>query len=263
MNNLMKGKKGIILGVTNANSIAWEISKTLHEQGAELLLTYPRDSIKIRLEKLASDIDAKSKLAYCDVTDEKSVKELFELAEKEFGKIDFLVHSVAFSDKNELKGKYVDTTRENFLNTMDISCFSLVDLCKHAKPIMNEGASVLTLSYFGANKVMPNYNVMGVAKAALEASVMYLAEDLGQEGIRVNSISAGPIKTLAASGISDFNNILEWNRQNAPLRRNVDTQDIAKSALYLLSDMGSGVTGENHFVDAGYNIIGMGANAKG
>ncbi len=260
MLHLMENKKGIVLGATNSNSIAWEVAKTLKEQNAEFILTYARDNIKKRLEGLSEETNAE--LFYCDVTDEQSVKDLIKRAEEKFGKIDFLVHAVAFSDKNELRGEYLDTTRSNFLATMDISCYSLVDLCNKAAPIMNEGCSVVTLSYFGANKVMPNYNVMGVAKAALEASVIYLAEDLGKRGVRVNSVSAGPIKTLAASGIGDFNNILEWNKINAPLRRNVTTKDVAKSILYLLSDLSSGVTGENHFVDAGYNAIGMGVNAK-
>jgi len=256
MTKLMAGKKGLVMGVTNETSIAWSIAKILHEHGAEVAFTYPNEKIEKRVIPLAETLNS-STILHCDVTESATIAKTFQAIKSKWGKIDFLVHAIAFSDKNELKGKFVDTTLANFLNTMHVSCYSLVEICQHAFPLMNENSSVLTLSYYGANKVLPNYNVMGVAKAALETSVKYLAEDIGRNNIRVNAISAGPIKTLAASGISDFKEILNWNADNSPLRRTVSQQEVAQSSLYLLSNLASGVTGEVHFVDAGYNIIGM------
>ena len=256
MIGLMKGKKGIIMGVTNKHSIAWSIAKILKEQGAELAFSYPNEKLKERVDDVAKEFDS-SLVLECDVTKSETIVSTFEAIKNHWGKIDFVVHAIAFSDKNELKGKYLDTTLSNFLNTMHVSCYSFTEIMKHAYPIMNEGGSAITLSYYGAEKILPNYNVMGVAKAALEASVRYMAEDLGRHSIRVNAISAGPIKTLAASGIGDFSYILKWNANNAPLRRTVTQEEVAKSSLYLLSDLASAVTGEIHYVDAGYNIVGM------
>ncbi len=253
---LMAGKRGLVMGVANDRSIAWGIASALAAQGAELAFTYQGDALLKRVSPLAQSIGSKIVLP-CDVTDEASIDALFETLQKEWGKLDFLVHAIAFSDKNELDGHYVDTTRANFLRTMDISCYSFTSVCRRAVPLMPHGGSLLTLSYIGAERVMPHYNVMGVAKAALEASVRYLAVDLGARNIRVNAISAGPIKTLAASGIGDFRYILKWNEVNAPLKRNVTTLEVGHSALYLLSDLGSGVTGEVMHVDAGYHNVGM------
>lgn len=252
----MQGKKGIIMGVTNEYSIAWSIAKSLHSQGAQLAFSYPNDKIEKRLKPLAESLDSKF-LLECDVTNKESIQNTFNEIEKTWGEIDFLVHAIAFSDKNELKGRYLDTSLSNFLNTMHVSCYSFTEVLQFATPLMKKGGSVMTLSYYGAEKILPNYNVMGVAKAALEASVRYLAEDLGKDNIRVNAISAGPIRTLAASGIGDFNHILKWNANNSPLRRNVSQEEVGGSALYLLSDLASGVTGEIHYVDCGYNIVGM------
>lgn len=253
---LMAGKRGLIMGVANDRSIAWGVASALAAHGAELAFTYQGEALQKRVSPLAASVGSKI-VEPCDVTDEASVARLFETLKNQWGKIDFVVHAIAFSDKNELDGHYVNTTRENFLKTMDISCFSFTNICKHAVPLMTDGGSLLTLSYLGAERVMPHYNVMGVAKAALEASVRYLAADLGAKQIRVNAISAGPIKTLAASGIGDFRVILRWNEINAPLKRNVTTLEVGHSALFLLSGLGTGVTGEVLHVDSGYHAVGM------
>lgn len=254
--NLMEGKRGLIMGVANERSIAWGITQSLAEQGAELAFTYQGDALKKRVIPLAEKVGSDFTME-CDVTNMDSVDAVFKEIEAKWGKIDFLVHAIAYSDKEELDGRYVDTTRDNFLKTMDISCYSFTAVAQRAAPLMKEGGSMVTLSYLGAERVMPHYNVMGVAKAALEASVRYMAEDLGKDGIRVNSISAGPLKTLAASGIGDFRLIFKWNEYNAPLRRNTTLGDVGGSALFLLSDLGSGVTGENLHVDSGYHVVGM------
>ncbi len=253
---LMAGKRGLIMGVANDRSIAWGVASVCAAHGAELAFTYQGEALQKRVTPLAESVGAKI-VAPCDVTDEASIDKLFETIGEKWGKLDFLVHAIAFSDKNELDGHYVDTSRANFLRTMDISCYSFTALCRRAVPLMKEGGSLLTLSYIGAERVMPHYNVMGVAKAALEASVRYLAVDLGRKNIRVNAISAGPIKTLAASGIGDFRYILRWNEINAPLKRNVTTLEVGHNALYLLSDLGTGMTGEVLHVDAGYHAVGM------
>ncbi|GAA4251702.1 enoyl-ACP reductase FabI [Azospirillum formosense] len=253
---LMDGKRGLIMGVANDRSIAWGIASTLAQHGAELAFTYQGDALLKRVKPLAEQVKAPLLLP-CDVTDEASVDATFAAIEKEWGKLDFLVHAIAFSDKNELDGLYLDTTRANFLRTMDISCYSFTAVAQRAVPLMKEGGSLLTLSYYGAERVMPHYNVMGVAKAALEASVRYLAVDLGGRDIRVNAISAGPIKTLAASGIGDFRYILKWNELNAPLKRNVTIGEVGGAGLFLLSDLGTGVTGEVMHVDSGYHTVGM------
>ena len=255
---LLAGKKGLIMGVANERSIAWGIAEAVHKAGATLGFTYQGENLEKRVRPLAQSVGS-TMIVPCDVTNPDSVQDLFNHVKKEWGQIDFLVHAIAFSDKNELDGRYVDTTRQNFLNTMDVSVFSFTSIAQKAAPLMAPGSSMVTLTYYGAEQVMPHYNVMGVAKAALEASVKYLAEDLGRDGIRVNAISAGPIKTLAASGIGDFNVILKWNELNAPLRRNVTQEEVGKTALYLLSDMASAVTGENLHVDAGYHVVGMAA----
>ncbi len=252
----MAGKKGLIMGVANDRSIAWGISKALHEQGAELAFTYQGDALLKRVKPLAEGIGSDILLP-CDVTDQASIDAVFDALEEKWGKIDFILHGIAYSDKSELKGRYVDCSRENFLMTMDISCYSFTAVAKRAAAMMNEGGSMLTLTYYGAERVIPHYNVMGVAKAALEASVRYLAEDLGKDGIRVNAMSAGPMKTLAASGIGDFRYILKWNELNSPLRRNTSMEDIGGSGLYLLSPLSSGVTGEVHHVDSGFHTVGM------
>ena len=253
---LMAGKRGLIMGLANDKSIAWGIAKQLSDQGAEIALSYQGEAMKKRAEPLARELGS-DLLFDCDVSDEASVGTMFDAIGKAWGKIDFLVHAISYSDKEQLRGRYVDTTRDNFLKTMDISVFSFTVVARYAAALMTEGGSMVTLTYYGAERVMPHYNVMGVAKSALEASVRYLAEDLGKDGIRVNAISAGPIKTLAASGIGDFRYILKWNELNSPLRRNVTQDEVGKSALYLLSDLGSGVTGETHHVDAGYHLVGM------
>jgi enoyl-[acyl-carrier protein] reductase I len=253
---LMAGKRGLVLGVANNRSIAWGITKAAHDNGAEIALTYQGDAIKKRVEPLAAEIGSKIVLP-CDVTDDASVEAVFAAIAKRWGKLDFLVHCVAFSDKEELDGRYVDTSKDNFVQTMLISCYSFTALAKRAEKLMPEGGSLLTLSYYGAEKVMPHYNIMGVAKAALESSVRYLAADLGRNNIRVNAISAGPIKTLAASGIADFRYILKWNEYNSPLRRTVSIEDVGGGALYLLSDLGRSVTGEILHIDAGYHVVGM------
>ncbi|MEO4043584.1 enoyl-ACP reductase FabI [Hoeflea sp. CAU 1731] len=253
---LMKGKRGIILGVANNRSIAWGIAKACADAGAELAMTYQGDALRKRVEPLASELGAYV-VGHCDVTDPDTMDAVFAEVERRWGKIDFMVHAIAFSDKDELTGRYVDTSRENFNRSMEISVYSLTALAQRAEKIMNDGGSILTLTYYGAEKVMPHYNVMGVAKAALEASVRYLAVDLGDRGIRVNAVSAGPIKTLAASGIGDFRYILKWNEYNSPLKRTVTIDEVGESALYLLSDLSRAVTGEVHHVDSGYHTIGM------
>ncbi len=256
LSGLMRGKRGLIMGVANEKSIAWGVAKQCAAAGAELAFTYQGDALKKRVEPLAQSVGSDFLLP-CDVTDSASMDATFAAIEKKWGALDFAVHAVAFSDKNELRGRYADTSLQNFLTTMHISCYSFTETARRASAIMKNGGSLLTLTYYGAEKVMPHYNVMGVAKAALEASVRYLAEDFGRDNIRVNAISAGPIKTLAAAGIGDFRYILKWNEYNAPLRRTVTTDEVGCSALYLLSDLSSGVTGEVHHVDAGYHVVGM------
>lgn len=253
---LMRGKRGLIMGVANERSLAWGIAKKVASEGAELAFTFQGEVLEKRVRPLAADVGA-SVVLPCDVASQDSIVSLFAALRDQWGTLDFLVHAIGYSDKNELRGGYVDTSRENFLNTLNISCFSFTALAKQAVPLMPKGGSLLTLSYYGAEKVMPHYNVMGVAKAALETSVRYLARDLGDKGIRVNAISAGPIKTLAASGIGDFRYILKWNELNSPLRRNVTIEDVGNAACYLLSDLSAAVTGEIHHVDSGYNVMGM------
>jgi len=253
---LMSGKKGLIMGVANDHSIAWGIARTLHAHGAELAFTYQGEVLKKRVGPLAEKVNSDI-LLECDVTDMNSIDTVFSEIEERWGKLDFVVHAIAYSDKEELKGRYVDTTRENFNRSMDISCYSLTAICQRAEPLMSDGGSIITLTYYGAERVIPHYNVMGVAKAALEASVRYLAEDMGRNNIRVNALSAGPMKTLAASGIGDFRYILKWNEYNSPLRRNVTLDDVGGAGLYLLSGLSSGVTGETHHVDCGYHVVGM------
>lgn len=255
-NNLMAGKRGLIMGLANDKSIAWGIAKACADAGAEMAFSYMGDAFKKRVQPLADQLGVET-LIDCDVSDPASIDAAFAQIEEKWGKLDFIVHAIGFSDKNELRGRYVDTSRDNFLMTMDISCYSFTSVMQRAEKLMKDGGSALTLTYYGAEQVMPHYNVMGVAKAALEASVMYLAEDLGKQNIRVNAISAGPIKTLAASGIGDFRYILKWNELNSPLRRTVTIDDVGNSALYLLSDLASGVTGENLHVDSGYHVVGM------
>jgi enoyl-[acyl-carrier protein] reductase I len=254
--DLMKGKRGIIFGLANNRSIAWGVSQVLHAQGAELAFTYAGDAFKKRVEPLAETLGSKIVLP-CDVADFASIDAVFDHLKKAWGSIDFILHAVAFSDKDELKGRYVDTSFGNFANSMNVSVYSLTAITQRALPLMTKGGSIVTLTYYGAERVMPHYNVMGVCKAALEASVRYLASDLGKDGIRVNAISAGPIKTLAASGIGDFNYILKWNELNSPLRRNTTIEEVGNSALYLMSDLGTGMTGEVMHVDSGYHIVGM------
>jgi len=256
MLNLLKGKRGLIMGLANDKSIAWGIAKACHDQGAELAFTYMGEAFKKRVEPLAKSIGV-SKIYDCDASDSASLDHLFAEIEKKWSNLDFVVHAIGFSDKTELRGRYVDTSPENFTMTMNVSVYTFTAVTNRAEKLMNNGGSILTLTYYGAEQVMPHYNVMGVAKAALEASVKYLAEDLGKDGIRVNAISAGPIKTLAASGIGDFRYILKWNELNSPLRRNITQEEVGKTAIYLLSDLSSGVTGENLHVDAGYHVVGM------
>ena len=256
MTGLMAGKRGIIMGVANNRSIAWGIAKSIHAQGGEIAFTYQGEALKKRVEPLAAEIGA-IVAGDCDVSDEASIDAAFAEIEKIWGKIDFLVHAIGFSDKDELTGRYVDTSPENFAKTMQISVYSFTSVARRAEKLMTDGGSMLTLTYYGAEKVMPNYNVMGVAKAALEASVKYLAVDLGPKNIRVNAISAGPIKTLAASGIGDFRYILKWNEYNAPLRRTVTIEEVGDVGLYMLSDLSRSVTGEIHHADSGYHVVGM------
>ncbi|WP_238366622.1 enoyl-ACP reductase FabI [Mesobacterium pallidum] len=255
-NGLMAGKRGLIMGLANDKSIAWGIARALADAGAELAFSYQGEALKKRVDPLAAQLGSDIVLP-CDVSDGASIDALFDGLKERWDSLDFVVHAIGFSDKTELRGRYVDTSRDNFAMTMDISVFSFTAVVKRAEKMMPNGGSLLTLTYYGAERVMPHYNVMGVAKAALEASVRYLAEDLGKDRIRVNSISAGPIKTLAASGIGDFRYIMKWNEYNSPLRRNVTIEDVGNSALYLLSDLGAGVTGETHHVDAGYHVVGM------
>ena len=256
MTGIMKGKRGLIMGVANEKSLAWGIAEACHKQGAELAFTYQGEALMKRVIPLADSIGSKL-VRPCYVTDTQSMDQLFATIEREWGGLDFFVHAIGFSQKEELRGKYVDTTLDNFLLTMNISCYSFTALAKRAAPLMKNGGSMLTLTYYGAEKVMPHYNVMGVAKAALEASVKYLAVDLGGQNIRVNAISAGPVKTLAASGIGDFRYILKWNEFNSPLKRNTTLADVGGAGVYLLSDLGSGTTGENLHVDSGYHVVGM------
>ncbi len=253
---LMAGKRGLIMGVANERSIAWGIAKAVSEQGAELAFTYQGEVFAKRVRPLAETLGS-GLILDCDVTDEASLDAAFDAVAGRWGGLDFIVHAIAYSDANELKGRYLDTSRANFLRSMEVSCYSFTDLCRRAAPLMAEGGSLLTLSYLGAERVMPHYNVMGVVKAALEASVRYLAVDLGGQNIRVNAISAGPIKTLAASGIGDFRYILKWNQYNSPLKRNVAIEEVGGAGLYLLSDLSAGVTGEVHHVDCGYHVVGM------
>jgi enoyl-[acyl-carrier protein] reductase I len=256
MSNLLSGKTGLIMGIANEMSIAWHIANACKANGAELCLTYPNQTMESRVTKLGQELGCQN-LFECDVSSQESIQKACDAIKQKYGKLDFIVHAVAFSDKNELKGRYVDTSAENFANTMNISCYSLTAVTRHLAPIMKDGGSILTLSYYGAEKAIPNYNVMGVAKAALETSVKYLALDLGVDGIRVNAISAGPIRTLAAAGISDFRRMLNWSEKNTPLRRNVTGEDIGGAAVFLLSNASSGVTGEIMHVDCGYHAVGM------
>ena len=254
--NIMKNKIGVIMGVANDRSLAWGITKALADNGADIILTYQGEALKKRIIPLSEKVNA-THIVECDVSNEESIKNTFDEIHNKYGKIDFVVHAIAFSDKEELKGKYIETSRKNFLQTLDISCYSFTAVANYASKIMNDGGSMVTLSYYGAEKVIPHYNVMGIAKAALEASVMYLAADLGGRDIRVNAISAGPVKTLAASGIGDFRYILKWNEYNAPLKRNTNLNDVGGAALYLLSNLAAGTTGEVLHVDSGYHVVGM------
>ena len=253
---ILKGKKGVVMGVANNHSIAWGIAQKLAEQGAELCFTYQGESLLRRIEPLAQSIDNKFILE-CDVLNNKSIKNTFSQIKKKWGSLDFVLHSIAFSDKNELKGKYIDSTRENFSNTMLISCFSFTEIAKEAYPIMTNGGAMLTLTYDGSQRAVPNYNVMGVAKAALESSVRYLAADLGENNIRVNALSAGVMKTLAMAGISGGKDMMKWSEKNSLMKRNITLDEVGNSGLYLLSDMSTGVTGETHYVDCGYNKVGV------
>jgi enoyl-[acyl-carrier protein] reductase I len=253
---LMQGKRGVVLGVANNRSIAWGIAKAVRAAGAEVALTYQGDALKKRVEPLAAELGGLV-LGHCDVTDSATIDAVFDVVKEKWGKIDFVVHAIAFSDKDQLDGRYIETTADNFSKTMLISCYSLTAIAQRAEKLMTDGGSIITLTYYGAEKWMPHYNVMGVAKAALEASVRYLAADLGEKNIRVNAISAGPIKTLAFAGIADSRYILKWNEVNTPMRRTVTIEEVGDSALYFLSDLGRGVTGEVHHVDAGYHVVGM------
>ncbi|OAN42979.1 enoyl-ACP reductase [Paramagnetospirillum marisnigri] len=253
---LMAGKRGLVMGVANDRSIAWGIAQAARAQGAELAFTYQGEALEKRVRPLAQSVGSNLVLP-CDVSDEASIDAVFAAIEKEWGKLDFVVHAIGYSDKNELRGRYADTSLQNFLTSMHISVFSFTSVARRASALMSDGGSLLTLTYYGAERVMPHYNVMGVCKAALEASVRYLAVDLGGQNIRVNGLSAGPIKTLAASGIGDFRYILKWNEYNSPLKRNVTLEDIGGAGLYLLSDLSSGVSGETHHVDCGYHVVGM------
>ena len=256
VSGLMRGKRGLVMGVANHRSLAWGIAKACHGHGAALAFTYQGEVLRKRVEPLAEEVGG-IVVGHCDVTEPKTIDQVFAAVQSAWGTIDFLVHAVAFSDKDQLDGRYIDTTQDNFTQTMLVSCYSLTAIAQRAEKLMPNGSAMLTLTYYGAEKWMPHYNVMGVAKAALEASVRYLAADLGVKNIRVNAISSGPIKTLAASGIRDMRYILRWNEYNAPLRRNVSVEDVGEAAVYLLSDMSRSVTGEVHHVDAGYHIVGM------
>ena len=254
---LMEGKGGLIMGLANDKSIAWGIAQALNEHGAQIAISYQNEALEKRVQPLAAQLDKEPLLIKCDVSDSASVEACFKELGEKWGKIDFLVHAIGFSDKNQLRGRTIDTTKDNFVMTMEISCFSFIEACKFASPIMNEGGSIVTLSYMGSERVLPNYNIMGVAKAALEASVRYAAVDMGLQGVRVNAISAGPIKTLAASGIGDFRKMLHWNALNSPLERNVTQEEVGMATLGLLSDIGAGISGEVVHVDCGYHIQGM------
>jgi enoyl-[acyl-carrier protein] reductase I len=256
ISGLMQGKRGVVLGVANNRSIAWGIAKACHAAGAEIALTWQGDALKKRVEPLAKELNGLL-LGHCDVTDPATIDAVFDVPKEKWGKIDFVVHAIAFSDKDELDGRYLETTQANFTNSMLISCYSLTAITQRAEKLMTDGGSILTLTYYGAEKWVPHYNVMGVAKAALEASVRYLAADLGEKNIRVNAISAGPIKTLAFAGIADSRYLLRWNEINAPMRRNVNIEEVGDSGLYFLSDLSRGVTGEVHHVDCGYHVVGM------
>jgi enoyl-[acyl-carrier protein] reductase I len=253
---ILSGKRGLIMGVANNRSIAWGIAQAARRHGAELAFTYQGDALKKRVEPLAKELDA-AVVGHCDVTEPATIDAVFDATRELWGSLDFVVHCIAFSDKDELTGRYVDTSEGNFTKSLLISCYSFTAIAQRAEKLMTDGGSLLTLTYYGAEKWMPHYNVMGVAKAALEASVRYLAADLGPKNIRVNAISAGPIKTLAASGIGDFRYILKWNEYNSPLRRTVTTEEVGETGAYLVSDMSRGVTGEIHHVDAGYHVVGM------
>ena len=253
---IMAGKRGLVMGVANDRSIAWGIASKAYQHGAELAFTYQGEALLKRVRPLAESVESDTVMV-CDVTDDSSIDEVFAQIETKWGSLDFVVHAIAYSDKEELKGQYLNTSRDNFIRSLDISCYSFTAVAQRAAGLMNDGGSLLTLTYYGAERVMPHYNVMGVAKAALEASVRYLAADLGDRNIRVNAISAGPIRTLAASGIGDFRYILKWNEYNSPLRRNVSIEQVGGAGLYLLSDLSAGVTGEVHHVDSGYHIVGM------
>ncbi len=253
---LMAGKKGLVMGVANDRSLAWGIARALASHGADLAFTYQGDALGRRVAPLAESVGSNFVMP-CDVTDASSMDDTFAKIKDKWGSLDFVVHAIAYSDRTQLKGRYVDTTTENFAMTMDVSCYSFTAVCRYAEPLMTDGGSLLTLTYYGAEKVVPHYNVMGVAKAALEASVRYLAVDLGAKNIRVNAISAGPVRTLAASGIGDFRYILKWNEYNAPLRRNVTIDEVGGGALFLLSDLSRAVTGEIHHIDCGYHVVGM------
>jgi len=256
ISGLMRGKRGLIMGVANNRSIAWGIARACRDHGADLAFTYQGDALKKRVEPLAEEVDGLV-AGQCDVTDPASVDAVFANVKSAWGSLDFLVHAIAFSDKDQLDGRYVDTTEDNFIKTMVVSCYSFTALAQRAEKLMTNGGSLLTMTYYGAEKWMPHYNVMGLAKAALESSVRYLAADLGAKNIRVNAISAGPLKTLAASGIGDFRYILKWNQYNSPLKRNVTIEDVGGAGVYLLSDLSSGVSGEVHHVDCGYHVVGM------
>ncbi len=254
--HLLQGKRGLVMGIANNRSIAWGIARAAADQGAEMAFTYQGDALKKRVEPLAAELGVKHVLP-CDVTDSASIDAVFQILRESWGTLDFVVHAIAYSDKDQLDGRYIDTTADNFTRTLSISCYSFTAVAQRAEKMMSNGGSLITLTYYGSEKVVPHYNVMGVAKAALEASVRYLAEDLGRQNIRVNAISAGPIKTLAASGIADFRYLLKWTELNAPLRRLTSLEDVGGAGVYLLSDLGRGVTGEVHHVDAGYHIVGM------
>jgi enoyl-[acyl-carrier protein] reductase I len=256
MSGIMQGKRGLIMGLANDKSIAWGIAKACRDHGAELAFSYQGEALKKRVDPLAAKVDSDIVLP-CDVSDGASIDAMFAALAERWDRLDFVVHAIGFSDKSELRGRYLDTSLDNFLMTMNVSVYSFTAVLQRAEKMMTEGGSALTLSYYGAEKVMPHYNVMGLAKSALETSVQYLAEDLGKDGIRVNAISAGTIKTLAASGIGDFRYILKWNEVNSPLRRTVSQEEVGRSAMYLLSDLSSAVTGEVHHVDAGYHVVGM------
>ena len=253
--NLLEGKKGLIMGVANQRSIAWGIAQAAHEAGAELGFTYAGETLEKRVTPLAESVNS-DLILECDVSDDAAIKETFAKVKEHWGHIDFIVHAIAFADREDLQGRFVETSRKGFALAMDVSAYSLLAVSREALPLLSEGGSIITLSYYGAEKVVPNYNVMGVAKAALEANVRYLADDLGQDGVRVNAISAGPIKTLAASGIGDFRKMLDYYAENSPLGRNVTQEEVGKTSLWLLSDLSSGVTGETVYVDAGYHVMG-------